>query len=1592
MRAGRLLRRMLLLASLAGGFLMVTAGEAAAQTILVNTAEDDALTDPDDGDCSLSEALYAADADTPQDECPAGSSSGADTITFSIAGSDHTIERTDFQYPNVGTNVTVDGTSDPDVPRIELDGSATTSGRNAFDVTGSNATIKGFVIRNFSRSGISVSSTATNATIIGNYLGTNATGTAAAGNGYAGIEVNGGTGHQIGGSGTGEGNVISGNGAVGLEISGSSFSLSALGNRIGTSASGLTAVPNPLGVRVDGTPAGPGSVVFGGSNPTWENVISGNTGAGVELRAGDVWLRRNFIGVGADGSTAVPNGGPGVQTVAFDPSPPSNLMIGSVFSDEGNLIANNGGDGVHLPVGQGNTLLYNSIRDNAGLGIDLGTEGPTLNDPMDADTGSNDLQNFPVVSSAVVRGDGSVRVDGTLHSLPNETFRIDAYKSAACDPSGHGEGGAPFGLGALASTDSAGNAAWSLTTPAGTANTVDFVVTAAATDYAAGTDTTNTSEFSACRQATAETFTVNSVNDPGVGTCDTDECTLREAIAAAEAAPGRNTVAFSIAGNGPHTITLSGTTGALEVINDPISIDGTTEPNFDQDTDVPIVVLDGQNISGHGLEIAGGNSAVMGLVIQDFGSDGIRLTTEDFNAIQGNYIGTTANGNAADGNGTGITAASGSESNLIGGTSAPLRNVISGNTSQGIQIEADTNAVLGNYVGLGADGTTDVGNGSNGIFVSSANANTIGGTSEGARNVISGNESSGVNISGTSSNNVVEGNYVGVDAAGTTARPNVDGVFIAGSAAGNRVGGSTTAGACAGSCNVISGNTVGVALSSGTSGSPNLVRGNFIGIDVGGAAEANTFSGVYVHGGSGTVIGGTTDGHRNVISGNARGIYVGQGTGTTNGLTIRGNYLGVGPDGSTDVGNAVHGIELSNSTIDPDQWTTGTVIGGTTAADRNLISGNGADGIHIEGQGIRGATVQGNYIGLASDGATARGNDGDGIEAPSPSALEVAGVITVGGSQAGRNVIADNGGWGAYLGGTSQQYIVRGNFVGTDAAGTAQRGNDGGGIFVQGDASEIGGTSGTDADGPCAGECNLISGNTGDGLVLFGGGATPVLGNFIGTNAAGTGGLANSERGVYVGGSPDVVTIGGTSAAARNVISGNGSHGIVLDDINARNDVVIGNYIGLGADGTTALGNGQSGIRIGEGSGNTIGGDDPSEGNVIANNGENAVLVVTAQADGNAIQGNRIYDNGWLGIDLGGDGDTQNDPADGDVGPNQEQNFPVISAATAMSSSASVSGSIATSPSQTLRVELFSNDACDVSTYGEGQVFLDAFNVTTNASGNASFSEATPAVPAGDFITATATDSQGNTSEFSECRKALPSISINDQTVTEGNAGTTPATFTVTLSAAATEPVTVNYATANGTATAGTDYQTNNGTVSFATGESQKTISVNVIGDTADEPHETFVVNLSAPTNATVADAQGTGTITDDDLPPQPPPPTPSPTPGPTASCAGKPASIVGTNASETLSGTPGVDVIAGLGGNDVITALGGNDIVCGGDGNDKVNGGSGNDRLLGEAGNDKLKGAAGNDKLIGGPGKDLASGGSGKDKARSSEKIRAVP
>ena len=231
-------------------------------------------------------------------------------------------------------------------------------------------------------------------------------------------------------------------------------------------------------------------------------------------------------------------------------------------------------------------------------------------------------------------------------------------------------------------------------------------------------------------------------------------------------------------------------------------------------------------------------------------------------------------------------------------------------------------------------------------------------------------------------------------------------------------------------------------------------------------------------------------------------------------------------------------------------------------------------------------------------------------------------------------------------------------------------------------------------------------------------------------------------------------TIGGTAAGAGNLISGNGG-GVYVRGSGATGNKVEGNYIGTQGDGTSALGNTGHGVVISTvASDNTIGGTAAGAGNVIAFNGGDGVYVISGT--GNLIDPNSIHSNTGLGIDLGTDGVTPNDPDDPDAGANNLQNFPVLTVAAGGPATTTIKGTLNSTASTTFTLEFFSNTACDPSGNGEGETFLDSTTETTNGSGDVSFTISVgTTVPVGEFITATATDPNDNTSEFSACEEVL---------------------------------------------------------------------------------------------------------------------------------------------------------------------------------------------------------------------------------------------
>jgi parallel beta-helix repeat protein len=324
------------------------------------------------------------------------------------------------------------------------------------------------------------------------------------------------------------------------------------------------------------------------------------------------------------------------------------------------------------------------------------------------------------------------------------------------------------------------------------------------------------------------------------------------------------------------------------------------------------------------------------------------------------------------------------------------------------------------------------------------------------------------------------------------------------------------------------------------------------------------------------------------------------------------------------------------------------------------------------------------------------------------------------------------------------QNIVQGNDIGFWPGNPSLLPN-GDGIAIYGSNNLIG--------GGLAGQGNVISGNTWQGITIANGccsanASNVIQGNYIGTDATGTSALANHYHGI------SAFNLANNTSITNNVISGNTGFG--LDLYGATGSLVRGNKIGTNAAGTAAVPNGAGGISIEQGANtNTIGGAAAGQPNTVSYNHGVGIKVIGATSINNRLQRNSIFANTALGIDLGHPGVTPNDALDPDSGPNRLQNFAVLTAARSSGHLVMGTLNSVPNHSYTIEVFVSPAGSCDPSGYGEGKKFLGAKVVTTNAAGNASFSlTSSAAFSAGQVITATATDSTGSTSEFSRCRAA----------------------------------------------------------------------------------------------------------------------------------------------------------------------------------------------------------------------------------------------
>ncbi len=389
------------------------------------------------------------------------------------------------------------------------------------------------------------------------------------------------------------------------------------------------------------------------------------------------------------------------------------------------------------------------------------------------------------------------------------------------------------------------------------------------------------------------------------------------------------------------------------------------------------------------------------------------------------------------------------------------------------------------------------------------------------------------------------------------------------------------------------------------------------------------------------------------------------------------------------------------------------------------------------GTGGGGTLIAGNFIGTDPTGSFRPGAQDIGIDIE-----EARGVSVIGNLVSGNDL-------GIFVGDPGDNSVVVGNLIGTDAAGTAAIANtDGVSTGGSGTPDKMGPRIG----GPTAAERNVISGNVFYGVRIrqSAGFNVVVQGNFIGTDVTGT-----HRLGQQFG----MESSGLSTSIKGNVVSGNNDIGIL--DRGSFLSVVQGNFIGTDETATLDLGNGLSGLLAGSVS--TIGGTATGEGNVIAHNGKTAGFashgVTVGQDSGQLrIRGNRIFDNRGLGIDLlegsGLGGVTPNDAGDIDEdGGNRLQNYPVISSVVPGASTTHIEGRLNSTSSTTFDIDLFSNPACQrrPQDYLQGENYLGSLQATTDGFGDATFATDVPFVlQAGESVTATATDPDGNTSEFSQ--------------------------------------------------------------------------------------------------------------------------------------------------------------------------------------------------------------------------------------------------
>jgi hypothetical protein len=634
-------------------------------------------------------------------------------------------------------------------------------------------------------------------------------------------------------------------------------------------------------------------------------------------------------------------------------------------------------------------------------------------------------------------------------------------------------------------------------------------------------------------------------------------------------------------------------------------------------------------------------------------------------------------------------------------------------------------------------------------IVVNGSGNLIGGVNPADANIIVGagidaSDSYGILIEGSgATRNEVAGNLIGMLPTGGVVIANANGIGLSESTHDNLIGGESV-----GARNIVSGNTgIGIAFIKGANG--NRVVGNFIGPDNSGIdGPGNGQHGIFVGAGcEQNIIGGLNLLERNFICANhGDGIRL-SGPGVEQNR-IMGNSIGLDVTGYIALGNWKNGISLENGAAR-------NTIGSSDSGTVNIISGNLGHGISITGTGSDENQIVGNYIGFDSSGYGPIGN-GEYFSAGVYVGESVTGTQIGGSGPFERNYFAYNIMGGIYLDG-SDHNSIQGNYIGVSVF-SVSAGYNGTGVVLRNGASDnlIGGDS--------VGEGNTISGNLmdefpfGAGILMADPGTDRnlVMGNMIGCDASGSRPIPNSSAGVVICEGASYNRIGGANPGEGNIISGNGystnlvslGRGVHLYGEGTSHNVISGNLIGLGADSLSPVRNLGNGIGIYLGAhDNVIGGTPEASGNLISGNRCHGVLVQATDSRRNLIRYNRIFDNDSLGIAIRQSAQESMQPPT------------LVSYITGSAYGTAAPGNL---------IDIYLADD-DLSGAGEGTLWL-AGGVADELG---EFAIAVPSQLEGAKITAVATDSLGNSSQFAV------NLPLDQTTDVDDPPGRRPVSFTL---------------------------------------------------------------------------------------------------------------------------------------------------------------------------------------------------------------------